>query len=83
MGLDVVGEQGAVHQGHLGIDCLDLGVSPPDVGANDSEKPFARGVHVGEVSVAELVDEVGWVFKVGKCHGALSLEGLHDAILEH
>ena len=72
-----------MHQSHLSIDCLDLGVSSADVGANDPEIPSARGVHVGEVSFAELVDEVGWVFKVGKCHGALSSEGSHDAILEH
>ena len=83
MGLDVVGEQGAMHQGHLGIDCLDLGVSAPDVGANDSEIPSARWVHVGEVSVAELVDEVSGVFKVCKSHGELLSQGFHYASLEH
>ena len=83
MGLDVVGDQGAMHQGHLGIDCLDLGVSASDVGANESEKPFARGVHLGEVSVADLVDEVGGVVKVCKSHGELLSQGFHYASLEH
>ena len=83
MGLDVVGDQGAMHQGHLGIDCLDLGVSASDVGANESEKPFARGVHLGEVSVADLVDEVGGVVKVCKSHGELPSQGFHYAILEY
>jgi len=43
VGLDVVGDQGAMHQGHLGIDCLDFGVSAPDVGANESENHLPVG----------------------------------------
>ena len=83
VGLDVVGEQRAVHQGHLSVDGLDFGVSSAEVGSNEPKIPFARGVHVGEVSFTELVDEVGWVFKVSECHWALLSQGSHDTILEH
>ena len=72
-----------MHQCHLSIDGLDAGVSSAEVGSNEPEKPFAHGIHVCEVHFTDLVDEVGWAFKVGECHWALFSQGSQDAILEH